>query len=204
MSVFSPGLARSRSRAPLVGHCVPLMRRMSLVLVLAMASLLAGCVSHAPPPGITAVTPFDAQRYQGRWHELARLDHSFERGMTDVTADYTLQPDGSVRVVNRGFDPEKGAWREAQGRAYFTGEPTTGSLRVSFFWPFYGGYHIAALDDDYRWALVVGPARDYCWILARDTQLPPEVRDAILARASALGIDTSALIWVTHDRGESR
>ena len=162
--------------------------------------LLAGCASTRPPPGVTAVTPVDVQRHQGRWYELARLDHAFERGMTNVSATYTLQADGSVRVLNRGYMPATGQWREAVGRALFTGAPTTGSLKVSFFGPFYGGYHVAALDPDYRWALVLGPDTRYCWILARDKQLPAAQRDAIVARAQALGVDTSALIWVTHER----
>ena len=172
-----------------------------LALLLAgSALLLAGCASTRPPPGVTAVTPFDVQRYAGRWYELARLDHAFERGMTDVSAGYTVQADGSVRVVNRGYAPATGQWREAVGNALFTGIPTTGSLKVSFFGPFYGGYHVAALDPDYRWALVLGPDTSYCWILARDKQLPAAQRKAIVARARALGVDTSSLIWVPHER----
>ena len=182
----------------------PLSRRQRLgllaLLVVGTGLLLAGCASTRPPPGVTAVTPFDVQRYAGRWYELARLDHAFERGMTDVTATYTAQADGSVRVVNRGYAPATGQWREAVGKALFTGAPTTGSLKVSFFGPFYGGYHVAALDADYQWALVVGPDRSYCWILSRTKQLAPAVREQLIARAQALGIDTQALIWVTHDR----
>lgn len=170
-----------------------------LALLLAGAGLLvAGCASTRPPPGVTAVEPFDVQRYQGRWYELARLDHAFERGMTDVSATYTVQADGSVRVVNRGYMPATGQWREAVGKALFTGAPTTGSLKVSFFGPFYGAYHVAALDPDYRWALVLGPDTGYAWILARSKQLPAVQRDAIVARAQVLGVDTSALIWVTQ------
>jgi apolipoprotein D and lipocalin family protein len=165
-----------------------------------LALLLVGCASTLPPPRVTVVTPFDVQRYAGRWYELARLDHAFERGMTDVSATYTAQADGSVRVVNRGYAPATGQWREAVGKALFTGAPTTGSLKVSFFGPFYGGYHVAALDPDYRWSLVVGPDTGYAWILARDKQLPAAQRDAIVMRAQALGVDTSALIWVTHER----
>ena len=182
----------------------PLSRRQRLgllaLLVVATGLLLVGCASTRPPPGVTAVTPFDVQRYAGRWYELARLDHAFERGMTDVTATYTAQADGSVRVVNRGYAPATGQWREAVGKALFTGAPTTGSLKVSFFGPFYGGYHVAALDPDYRWALVLGPDTSYAWILARDKQLPAAQRDAIVARAQALGVDTSSLIWVPHER----
>ena len=182
----------------------PLSRRQRLgllaLLVVGTGLLLAGCASTRPPPGVTAVTPFDVQRYAGGWYELARLDHAFERGMTDVTATYTAQADGSVRVVNRGYAPATSQWREAVGKALFTGAPTTGSLKVSFFGPFYGGYHVAALDPDYRWALVLGPDTSYCWILARDKQLPAAQRDAIVARAQALGVDTSSLIWVPHKR----
>ena len=182
----------------------PLSRRQRLgllaLLVVGTGLLLVGCASTRPPPGVTAVTPFDVQRYAGRWYELARLDHAFERGMTDVTATYTAQADGSVRVVNRGYASATGQWREAVGKALFTGAPTTGSLKVSFFGPFYGGYHVAALDPDYRWALVLGPDTNYCWILARDKHLPAAQRDAIVARAQALGVDTSALIWVPHER----
>ncbi|MCD6664249.1 MAG: lipocalin family protein [Comamonas sp.] len=176
-------------------------RRCLLALLLASAALLAtGCTGTRPPPGVTAVTPFDVQRYQGRWYELARLDHAFERGMTDVSATYTMQTDGSVRVVNRGYVPATGQWREAVGKALFTGAPTTGSLKVSFFGPFYGGYHVVALDSGYRWALVLGPDTGYAWILARERQLPSDQRDAIVARAQALGVDTSALIWVPQER----
>ena len=110
------------------------------------------------------------------------------------------QSDGSVRVLNRGFDVGKNDWRQAEGKAKFTGDTNTASLKVSFFGPFYGGYHVAALDADYQWALVVGPDRSYCWILSRTKQLAPAVREQLIARALALGIDTQALIWVTHDR----
>lgn len=173
------------------------------VWALAMACLgwLAGCsTTSAPPPGLQAVSPFDLQRYQGRWYELARLDNRFERGLTDVSANYSAQPDGSVRVVNRGFDSASGQWREAIGKALFTGPANTASLKVSFFGPFYGGYHVVALDADYRWALVVGPALSYCWLLARDKQFNQAQRDDIIARAKAMGINTSALIWVSQDR----
>ncbi|MEL4179789.1 lipocalin family protein [Roseateles sp. PN1] len=185
------GLARSRRRA---------LRSGALALALAGLGVLAGCMSTSPPPGVTAVQPFDLERYQGRWFEVARLDHRFERGMTDVSATYSAQTDGSVRVLNRGFDVATGQWREAVGRALFIGEPTTGSLKVSFFGPFYGGYHVAALDPDYRWALVLGPDFSYCWILSRDKVLAPAQRDAITARAKALGVETADLIWVSQAR----
>jgi apolipoprotein D and lipocalin family protein len=169
-------------------------------LLLALGLGLAGC-SSAPPQGITAVTPFELSRYEGTWYEVARLDHSFERGLSDVSARYRVQADGSVQVINRGFNAKKNEWKEATGRAVFTGDPKTASLKVSFFGPFYGGYHVAALDKvNYQWALVVGPDRDYVWILSRSPQLQPEVRAQLLAQAKTLGLAVDRLIWVSHTR----
>ena len=162
---------------------------------------LTGC-SLGPAPGVQPVTGFDLARYTGTWYEIARLDHRFERGLADVSATYRVQADGSVEVRNRGFDLAKDEWREAIGRAVFIGAPTTGSLKVSFFGPFYGGYHVVELDPDYRWALVLGPDRDYAWILARDKVLPASVRERLSAAAFAAGIDTSAWVWVTQSRAD--
>jgi apolipoprotein D and lipocalin family protein len=169
-----------------------------------IASLTLAACSTAPPEGVRPVTAFDINRYLGQWYEIARLDHSFERGMSDVSATYQLQDDGSVKVINRGYDTQRQAWKEAVGRALFIGNPGTGSLKVSFFGPFYGGYHVIALDqENYRWSLVAGPDRDYLWILARDRTLPAEVREQLVAQAQALGFATDQLIWVDQTRTET-
>lgn len=178
------------------------MRHFSHLLLCWPLLLLAACTSV--PDGITPVSHFQLDRYLGKWYEIARLDHSFERGLSDVSAQYRLQPDGSVEVVNRGYNVEKGAWKEAVGKALMIGDATQGSLKVSFFGPFYGGYHIAALDEEeYRWSLVVGPSRDYLWILSRERHLPPAVREQLLAKAKQMGFDISRLIWVGQDRPDA-
>lgn len=181
----------------------PLWRAIGVsALWLAALAGLSAC-STAPPEGISAVSPFDLQRYAGKWYEIARMDHSFERGLSDVSASYRPQADGSVEVINRGFDAQGKGWKQAVGRALFTGDTRRASLKVSFFGPFYGGYHVVALDpQDYRWALVVGPDRDYVWILARDKQLRPEIKAALLDKARQLGIAVEALIWVDHTRAD--
>ena len=171
--------------------------RIAALPVLILAVLLAGCAGT--PDGIEPVRGFEVQRYLGTWYEVARLDHPFERGLERITARYELRADGGLRVVNRGYDVDRGEWREAEGKAYFTGSPDVASLKVSFFGPFYGGYNVIALDGDgYQWALVCGPSRDYLWILSRQPGLAPEVLGRLQELASRLGFETSRLIFVEH------
>ena len=178
----------------------------SLRLTVLMIAALFGmnACSTTAPEGIVAVTPFDIGRYQGKWYEIARLDHSFEHGLSDVSASYRQQPDGSVEVANRGYDSKRNDWRQALGRALFTGDTNRASLKVSFFGPFYGGYHVMALDQqNYQWAMVVGPNRDYLWILAREKRLLESVREQLLSEAGAAGIDIRKLVWVEQTRPDS-
>jgi apolipoprotein D and lipocalin family protein len=166
--------------------------------VLALAAFaLAGCTSL--PEGVTPVTGFDAKRYMGEWYSIHRLDHSFERGLTNVSARYALQPDGSVQVINRGFDREACEWKQVIGKAKFVETPDVARLKVSFFGPFYGGYNVFALDPEYRWAMIAGPNHGYLWILAREPRLAPEIRDRLVAQARAAGFDVSGL--QTVDQG---
>ncbi|MEZ5741982.1 MAG: lipocalin family protein [Burkholderiaceae bacterium] len=170
-----------------------------LAMFVGMLSL-AAC-STAPPDGVSVVSPFDVGRYEGKWYEIARLDHRFERGLTSVSATYVAQPDGSVKVINRGWSEQDQAWRESVGKALFTGSEDTGSLKVSFFWPFYGGYHVIALDQRrYQWSMVAGPDRDYLWILSRNPTLPDEIRNPLVAKARSLGFPVDDLIWVDQSR----
>lgn len=161
------------------------------------ALLLAGCTGL--PAGVTPVSGFDLRRYLGTWYEIVRLDHSFERGLEQVTAHYTLREDGGIRVVNRGFDVAREQWREAVGKAYFIDDPHTGRLKVSFFGPFYGSYNIIELDHaGYRYALVCGFDRSWLWILARTPDPDRDIVVALVERAQALGFDTTQLIYVRH------
>lgn len=168
------------------------------LLVLLAALMLAGCTGV--PQGVTPVQGFQAERYLGTWYEIARLDHRFERGLSDVSATYQRRADGGIDVLNKGYDPDKSAWREAKGRAYFIGSQDTASLKVSFFGPFYGGYHVMALDPDYRWAMVAGPDHDYFWILARIPSLPDDVLNTLMQTARQAGFDLQGLIRVSHGR----
>lgn len=142
------------------------------------------------------VDNFDVERYLGTWYEIARLDHSFERGLEQVTATYSWNENGTIRVQNRGYDPKKEKWNEATGKAKFKGDENVGALKVSFFGPFYAGYNIVELDEDYQHALVVGPNTKYLWVLSRTPQLAPDIYKKLLDKAETLGFDTDALIKV--------
>ncbi|MCU0559187.1 MAG: lipocalin family protein [Desulfobacterales bacterium] len=164
---------------------------------LAWIVFLGGCVGV--PDGVAPVENFELERYLGTWYEIARLDHSFERGLSRVTADYSLREDGGVRVVNRGYSEKENKWKAAEGRAYFVDRADRGHLKVSFFGPFYGSYIVFELDrDGYQYALVSGPDTSYFWILARRSEMDRQLKQRLITRAAALGFDTSRLIWVAH------
>ena len=151
------------------------------------------------PEGVTTVRNLDLERYLGKWYEIARLDHGFERGLSHVTATYSKRNDDGIRVINRGYDSRKKEWKEAEGKAYPVAESTIGRLKVSFFGPFYVGYNILALDtENYRYSLVSGPNRSYLWILSRTPMMEHGVLERLVLLAQKLGFDTSQLIYVDH------
>jgi apolipoprotein D and lipocalin family protein len=166
------------------------------LLGLLLLPLLTGCSSVSAPEGLQPVSNLDATRYLGTWHEIARLENRFERGLSQITANYSLREDQNIRVINRGYNAEDGEWDEAEGIAKFLGDRNVGSLKVSFFRPFYGGYHIIALDEEnYEYSMVSGSNRSYLWILAREPQLPEATLSKLLQQAHSSGFDTNALVF---------
>jgi len=171
------------------------MKKLITVFVL----FLTGCVGI--PDNVSPVDNFNLERYLGKWYEIARLDHSFERGLIQVTADYSLQADGGVRVLNRGYSVEKKSWKEAEGKASFVKGTDQGYLKVSFFGPFYGSYIVFDLDHEkYQYSLVSGPDKSYLWILARNPIMNKEIKNKLIKTASESGFDSRKLIFLTHDK----
>jgi apolipoprotein D and lipocalin family protein len=177
-------------KTPVASH----IQRTRSVLVGMLCLALVSCTGI--PDGVEPVTGFDQSRYLGTWYEIARLDHSFERGLSDVTATYDLNPDGSIKVLNRGFNAEEGAWREAKGVARFMGSSDIAHLKVSFFGPFYGSYIVFELGEDYDYAFVSGFNRDYLWLLAREPQITSELRNHFIETMMALDFDPAELVWL--------
>jgi apolipoprotein D and lipocalin family protein len=169
-------------------------------LALLPALLLTACLGM--PEGVQPVENFEAQRYLGRWYEIARLDHSFERDLVNVTAEYSRREDGAVVVRNRGFDSEDGEWDDIEGVARFVEGENRAYLKVSFFGPFYGSYVVFDLDreaEDYGYAFVSGFNRDYLWLLSREPTVPDSVKADFLRQAESLGFPVGELIWVPQE-----
>lgn len=170
------------------------MKKITLLLLV----LLMGC--SGIPEKVEPVSHFNLESYLGKWYEIARLDHSFERGLTQVSAEYSLRDDGGVKVLNRGYSAKDKAWKEAEGKAYFVKQPDQGYLKVSFFGPFYGSYIVFELDaEGYQYSLVSGPSTSYLWILSRSPNMNPQIKNRLVEAAKSAGFDTSKLIFVDQN-----
>ena len=164
-------------------------------LIVILALLLAGCVGI--PNHIRPVTNFKVERYLGQWYEIARLDHSFERDLRNVTAEYSLRDDGGINVINRGYLASENKWQQADGKAYFVEDPNQGHLKVSFFEPIYASYIVFELDHaNYQYALITGPDKSYLWLLARQPKIDDTLKKVLITKAASLGFDTSQLVFV--------
>ena len=154
------------------------------------------------PEGAKPISNFNAARYTGAWYEIARFDYRFEKGLKNVVAQYSLNDNGTIKVINRGQDIKSGKWLQSTGKAKFVADEHEGRLKVSFFGPFYAAYTVIAIDEDYQHALVIGNDLDYLWLLSRAPDIPDEVRNDYLQKAAAIGYDISRLIWTTQDEKE--
>lgn len=165
-------------------------------MILAMATILSavGCNAQSRPISTNTISSLDVKRYMGRWYEIARYDHSFERNLEECEAFYSLLPNGTISVVNSGVNAKNGKHKSSYGKAKLGHKP--GQLRVSFFWIFYSDYNILALGDDYDWALIGSSSPKYLWILSRTPHLSADTLAHILKIAEYRGYDTSKLIYV--------
>lgn len=170
---------------------------MKSLLLLPLIVLFFGCSSqHEPLPTVKTLS---LDRYKGTWYEIARYEHRFEKGCRDVSATYSLRDDGKIDVLNRCMKDD--GLSEAHGVAYAT-DATNTKLKVSFFWPFYGDYWVLMLADDYRYAVIGDPSREYLWILSRTKILDAEDKALILKSLPALGYEEAILVWTEHSESK--
>lgn len=146
------------------------------------------------------VKDFELERYLGTWYEIARFDSRFEKNLDNVMAQYSLNGDGTVKVVNSGYHTKKQKWEKAEGIAKFRDAKNVGALKVSFFGPIYDGYNIISVDDQYNHALVAGSNLEFLWILSRQKILPQNIKEKYLKLAELIGYNPHNLKWVLHDK----
>lgn len=168
------------------------------VWMIAAAMLLSACVGV--PDGITPVTNFERDRYLGKWYEVARLENRFEAGMSQVTATYSLNDDGSVAVLNRGFVDAEGSWTEAEGVAKFVDNDDLGHLKVSFFGPFYSSYVVFELAEDYSHSFVTSRDKSYLWLLSRTPIADDALKQHFVARARELGFAADEIMFIDQSQ----
>ncbi|MGH1517015.1 lipocalin family protein [Chryseobacterium sp. JK1] len=173
--------------------------RIILTLFLCFVLLHSMTSCSSMPEKAQPVKQFDVNRYLGTWYEIARFDYYFEKDLDNAMAQYSLNADGSVDVVNSGYNLNKNKWVSVNGTAKFRGDKDAAALKVSFFGPFYAGYNVVALED-YKYALVAGKNLDYLWILSREKTIPENVKQDFIIKAKEIGYDTSKLIWVKQDK----
>lgn len=152
------------------------------------------------PNKAQAVTNFNGTKYLGKWYEIARLDYKWERDLDNVTAEYSLNEDKTIKVDNKGYNVKKDKWEQSVGKARYVKKDNIGMLKVSFFGPFYSGYNVVSIDQDYKYALVAGESLKYMWILSREKTIPESVKSEFLKKAQEIGYKTNELVWVKHDR----
>ena len=153
------------------------------------------CAKKSLEIDVTTVKQLNLKRFMGKWYEIARYNHWFEKGMTHVIAEYSMQPDGKIRVVNKGI--KNGKPKEITGKARQPHpKEYPGRLEVSFFLWFYGDYYIMELDKDYQYVVIGSSTDKYLWIMSRTPQLPEETLQRILSMLERRGYDVSKLIMV--------
>lgn len=160
------------------------------------AALTYQLLSRDIPKGAKAVTPFDINRYLGMWYEIARLPSRIEKNLNQLTEEYSLNPDGTLKVITRAWHTKHCEWVLADGKIKFAGAKDVGMLKVSYFGPIYFAYNILDIDDDYKYAMVSTSNRDYLWLLSRETDIPTKIKKRFLTKALAIGFDIAALEWM--------
>lgn len=184
------------------------MKKSKKIAVTAAAALLGAAATgvllayrnrETMPAGAEPLKNFEPERFMGLWYEIARMPLSYEKDMHYVTAEYSMQENGSMRVVNMGYNEKKKRWQKAIGKAVFVNETDEASMKIAFLGPFYSGYNVVDMDEEYKYALVFGRNLDYMWILSRETTIPEEIERRFLEKANDMGYDLYRLIWTEQE-----
>lgn len=174
----------------------------SIIVLLSLFLIVNSCNSQGSMIDKTVVKELEIEKYLGRWYEISRYDHRFERGLVGVTATYSFRDDGKIKVVNMGYKGSLvGEKSEAIGKAKIPDPSFPSKLKVSFFWIFYGDYFVLELDDDYQWAVIGSSSDKYLWILSRTPQIDESVYLNLLNKLTTRGYDIDKLIRAVQKVG---
>ena len=173
-------------------------KKFYLLILFATIFNLSSCSTI--PENAEAVKPFYVEKYLGKWYEIARIDFIFEKDLNNTTAEYSLREDGKIKVDNKGYNIKKEKWQQAIGKAKFVDDENVAMLKVSFFGPFYSGYNVIEIDNEYKYALVAGKNKKYLWLLSRETSIPEDIKIKYLKTAENIGYNTNDLIWIEHNK----
>lgn len=179
------------------------MKKSSLIVtgaaVLAAGAVVGWYMRKTIPRKAVAVNPFEIDRFLGKWYEVARLDYKFDRNIMNTSVDFSLKPNGNLRVVKRWYNYYKKRKEINIGMAKFAGPIYEAKMLLSFRKPLYFGYNVIGIDADYKYALVVGEDLRHLWLLSREHTIPEDIRRAFIHQASLIGYDISKLIWVDQN-----
>jgi len=177
------------------------MKKQNTLMALAAGAGLAGLAYVLWPknriPKTAIVEPFDKNRYMGIWQEIARLPNRIEKNLKNLTDEYSLNEDGTIKVITKAYNFEKNKPVEAEGTIKFAGRDTRGKMKAAYYLPIYLDYNLLDIDADYRYALVSGNSLDYLWIISREDSIPVDIRYRFLSKASGLGFDITKLEWMS-------
>lgn len=172
--------------------------KINLLIISLFIFIAGGCGQNKNMERTKTVEKLELEKFLGTWYEIARFDHSFERGMQGVTATYSMREDGKIKVLNQGYKGSlDGPLKQAIGKAKIPNAQEAGKLKVSFFWIFYGDYFVLELDDiNYQWAVIGSSSEKYLWILSRTPQLEESVQQDLLEKIQKRSYPLENLIWV--------
>lgn len=174
------------------------MKKYLNILVFLIVSLFFVSCATKEPTDLKTVQKVDLQRYLGDWYEIARYEHKFQKDCKNVKANYSLRDDKKIQVINSCTKMSTNEFKEAKAVAYSV-DDTNSKLKVSFFRPFYDDYWILDLDDDYKYAIIGTPTKEYLWILSREKTISDEVLNKLLEKITNMGFDKSKLIYTIQE-----
>jgi len=174
-------------------------KKLLLGTTIAMGAIMIVRSLKNMPKKAEPVKDFDLYDFLGNWYEIARLDNRFEHQLDNVMTNYSVKKNGNIRIINSGFNTIEKQWEEVEGVGKFRGSEQVGALKVRFAVPFYEGYNIIAIDEHYNHALIAGRNLNYLWILSREKDLPPAIKEKYMKLSELIGYNVSKLVWTIHD-----